>query len=63
MCFEILCDIDMLDYSTYPKNDSIIIREGIGKDSFCAALIFKGEIRLNPQSPRILSDIYDRIML
>jgi len=62
MCFEILCDIDMLDYSTYPGNDSIIIREGIGKESFCAAIISKGEIRLNPQSPRILSDIYDRIM-
>jgi hypothetical protein len=62
MCFEILCDIDMFDYSTYPGNESIIIREGIGKESFCAAIISKGEIRLNPQSPRILSDIYDRIM-
>jgi len=63
MCFEILCDIDMLKYSVYPGNESIIIREEIGKESFCAAIISKGEIRLNPQSPRILSDIYDRIML
>jgi hypothetical protein len=62
MCFKNLCDIDILKYSTYPGNESIIIREEIGKESFCAALISKDEIRLNPQSPRILSDIYDRIM-